>query len=157
MKPGSIIHARSIYGPRMADRQPVCTILAHVAHGFCRCMLALQNCYLRLALVLWLAQALGHTWTVESTAKLHEHPRWKVFAVPTKMFRVRFWVGSWGGVSPKKTQDPVQLPGDCGLRPSTTSPPGEDAHEESYRCLQEREGAHGVTWSQHGLSYCSAP
>ena len=102
MKPGSIIHARSIYGPRMADRQPVCTILAHVAHGFCRCMLALQNCYLRLALVLWLAQALGHTWTVESPAKLHEHPRWKVFAVPTKMFRVRFWVASWGGVSPKK-------------------------------------------------------
>ena len=104
LKAGSIIHARSICGSRMADRQPVCTNYLSpcrsLAVPICACP---EKPYLRIALALFLAQALGFTWTVEMPAKLTEHPRWQVFARRTKMFGVRFWVTCWGGrVSPKK-------------------------------------------------------
>ena len=34
--------------------------------------------------------------------ELRDHPRWALLAVPTKIFRVRFWVGSWGHRTPTK-------------------------------------------------------
>ena len=55
------------------------------------------------------------------------------------------------GVS-SKTQDPLQLPGDYGIPPSTKSPPGEEAEEASHFCLQHRERAHRVTWWQYSVT-----
>ena len=98
MKPGSIIHGRTIDGPRMADRHPVCIIFSP-----CRpCAVSIHAC-LRLALVFFLAQALGFTWTVEMPPKLREHPRWSHFGEPTKTFAAGCSVSCWGAAkSPSK-------------------------------------------------------
>ena len=91
LKPGSIVYARSIDGDTMADKQLLSTTLVHVLS---RNKLVLTNVYPRLALTLYVAQAMGFTWTAEvpSSCLMDEHQRWQRLGSATKVFRVSFWV-----------------------------------------------------------------